>query len=373
MTFSFLLNDALKEFKRSLASKLMLGLSFLVSIGLPLSLLRWQEIGFQPIFLLHITLTIIVLACNFRPNKSNYTLDLVVIILVLSAMIIVGMLSFGLQSGVITFATFTSFLVAVLWGIRPAIWFSAFWCVFVLGLGLLFVNDVIEYSVRPDVYAGMFGSWVIVAIGSALSITLILILTSQGFRELSKQLKIIVSQQKEIEYFANHDSLTGYYSARLAMPMLENALSTAKISAKKIAVVFIDLNEFKQINDTLGHEIGDEVLASIAKLFKEEIRQIDIAVRVGGDEFLFILPNLQSSSEAVEVVNRLTNRLSSFTSGGDCNLSVGASVGIAMYPDDSLLPSKLRSFADQAMYSAKQDNVQMKFYNDLKQPVLAGL
>jgi diguanylate cyclase (GGDEF)-like protein len=373
LSYSFLLNDALKEFQRSTASKLMLGLSILVSIGLPLSLIRWFEIGFQPVFALHIAVTIIVLACNFRPNKSNYKLDLVVIILVLSAMIIVGMLSFGLQSGVITFATFTSFLVAVLWGGRPAIWFSACWCVFVLGLGWLFVNDVIEYSVRPDVYGAMFGSWVIVAIGSTLSITLILILTSQGLKELSKQLKIIASQQQEIEYLANHDSLTGYYSARLAMPMLKSALSTAKRSAQKIAVVFIDLNEFKQINDNLGHEIGDEVLAAVAKLFKKAIRDIDTPVRVGGDEFLFILPNLQSSSEALEVVNRLTTRLSSLTSISGYDLSVGASAGIAIYPDDALSASKLRSFADRAMYSAKQDNVQVKFYNDLIQPVLSGL
>jgi diguanylate cyclase (GGDEF)-like protein len=373
LPYSFLINDALKEFKRSIASKLMLGFSVIAFLGLPLSLLRWLEIGFQPIFLLHIALAIIIFVCNFRPNKSNYTLDLVVIILVFSAMIIAGMLSFGLQSGVFTFATFTSFLVAVLWGIRPAIWFSAFWCAFTLGLGWLFVNDVIDYSVSPDVYGGMFGSWVIVAAGSTLSITLILILTSQGLRELSKQLKIIASQQKEIEYFANHDSLTGYYSARLATPMLNNTLNSAKGSVQKIAVVFIDLNDFKKINDNLGHEIGDEVLAAIAKLFKEEIRQVDIPVRVGGDEFLFILPNLQSSNEALEVVNRLTTSLSSFTSIRNYDLSVGASVGIAMYPDDSSSPSMLRSFADQAMYSAKQDKVQTKFYNDLKEPAIAEI
>jgi diguanylate cyclase (GGDEF)-like protein len=373
LSFSFLLNDALKEFKRSIASKLMLGLSILFSIGLPLSLIRWFEIGFQPVFVFHIVITIVVLACNFRSNKSNYKLDLVVIISVISGMIIVGMLSFGLQSGVITFATFASFLVAVLWGIRPAVWFSAFWCVFVLCLGWLFINGMIEYSVKPEIYSATFGSWIIVAVGSSLSITLILILTSQGFKELSKQLKIIAAQQQEIEYLANHDSLTGYYSARLAMPMLKNALSTAKRSVQKVAVVFIDLNEFKQVNDNLGHEIGDEVLTAIAKLFKEEIRDIDIAVRIGGDEFLFILPNIRSPSEALEVVKRLTTRLSSFTSISGHDLSVGASAGIAIYPDDSQSSSKLRSFADKAMYSAKQDDVQVKFYNELTAPILAAL
>lgn len=373
MSFPFLLDDAFNEFKRSIASKLMLGLSILFSIGLPLSLMRWFEIGFQPVFAFHIAITIIVLACNFRPNKSNYKLDLVVIVWVISAMIIVGMLSFGLQSGVITFATFASFLVAVMWGIRPAVWFSAFWCLFVLCLGWLFVNNMMDYSVKPEIYSATFGSWIIVAVGTSLSITLILILTSQGFNELSRQLKIIASQQQEIEYLANHDSLTGYYSARLAMPMLINALSTAKRSMQKVAVVFIDLNEFKQVNDNLGHEIGDEVLAVIAKLFKEEVRDVDTAIRIGGDEFLFILPNLQSQSEALEVVNRLTIRLSTFISIKGHALSVGASAGIAIYPDDSSSASKLRSFADKAMYSAKQDEVKVKFYNELSAPIFAVL
>ncbi len=101
MSFYFLLNDALKDFKISIASKLMRGFSIIVCIALPLSLMRWFEIGFQPVFLLHIAITIIILACNFMPNKSNYELDFVVIICVLSLMIIAGMLSFGLQSGVI--------------------------------------------------------------------------------------------------------------------------------------------------------------------------------------------------------------------------------------------------------------------------------
>jgi diguanylate cyclase (GGDEF)-like protein len=373
LSFYFLLNDALKEFKISIASKLMRSFSIIVCIVLPLSLVRWFEIGFQPVFLLHIAITIIILACNFRPNKSNYELDFVVIICVLSLMIIAGMLSFGLQSGVITFATFTSFLVAVLWGIRPAIWFSVFWCFFVLGLGFLFVNELLEYSVKPEIYSATFGSWVIVAIGSGLSITLILILASQGFKALSKQFEIIELQQQEIEYLANHDALTGYYSARLAVPMLKNALNTAKRKTHKVAIVFVDLNEFKQINDNLGHEIGDAVLTTVAKLFREEMRDMDTAVRIGGDEFLFVLPNLQSPDEALEIVTRLINRLSAFCSIGVHNLSVSASAGIAIYPDDSLSASKLRNFADKAMYSAKQDAVRIKFYHDLKETFHAEL
>ena len=367
MSLSLLFNDSLHDFKRSLASKLMTGFAIIVCVGLPLSLFRWLEVGFQPVFLLHTAITSIVLACKLRPDKSNYTLDFVVVVVGLLLLIFAGVFSFGLQSGVISLATFVSFLVAVLWGIRPAIYFTVFWCVFFLGVGFLFVNEQIEYSVKPEIYSATLGSWVLVAVGSTLSITFILILASQVFMELSKQLGIIGAQKKEIEYLANHDSLTGYYSSRLAMPMLKNALSTAKRSAHKVAVVFVDLNKFKLINDTFGHEVGDDVLASIAKMFKEEIRDMDIAIRIGGDEFLFVLPGLQSSSDALEIVTRLIGRLSEYISVGGHELTVSASAGIAIYPDDSLNASMLRNYADKAMYSAKESSLRIMFFNDVKE------
>lgn len=362
---SSLLENTLQEFKRKLARQLMGGFALLVAIACPLSLSRAFEIGFQPIFILHVLVTIVVFACHFRPNKSNYKLDYIVLIVIFSALIIGGITSYGLQSGVITFATFTSFLFAILWGLRPAIWFSIAWFFFVIGVGYLFINGIIDYVVPPEVYSATYGSWLIVAVGSCLSITQILIGSYHGYDQLSKQLKKIEIQKLEIEYLANHDTLTGYSSARLAMPILENTIHQAKRSGTKVAVVFMDLNKFKEINDRYGHNIGDAVLAKSATLLKQDIRDMDSAVRVGGDEFLFILPNIQNTATAMEIVQRQINRLSSLTRINDVPIKITASAGIAIYPEDSEDPMQLRSFADKAMYALKQRrDTHIKLYSD---------
>ena len=365
MSLSLLLDEALIEFKRSLAVKLIRGFSVVACIALPLSLIRWFEIGFQPIFILHIAVTLLILFCNFRPNRTNYQLDLCVIVLSLSAMIVTGIFSFGLQSGVITFSTFTSFVVAILWGIRPAIIYALLWSLFVLCMGYLFITGTITYAVAPEVYGNTFGSWVIVAMGSSMSITFTIILAYQGYTALSKQLEKIENQRKKIEYLANHDAMTGYCSARLALPLLEAAISAVRHSSEKVAVVFVDLNEFKKINDTLGHEIGDEVLVDVASRFKRAIRDKDIALRIGGDEFLFVLPNLASKDDALEIVERLIASLGSTVNIQRNELSISASAGIAMCPDDSQNPTQLRSFADKAMYTAKKKSLSIQFYSEM--------
>jgi len=365
MGSSSLLDNTLEEFKVKLASQLMNGFTIIVCIGLPLSLSRWFEIGFQSIYILHIIITACILACYFRRDKSNYKLDFIVIIAVLSMMIVGGVTSFGLQSGVITFATFTSFLFAILWGVRPAIWFSIAWFCFILLMGHLFVNGYMEYAVAPEIYSATFGSWIVVSLGSCLSITFILIGAHQGLSHLGAQLLKIENQKQEIEYLANHDTLTGYYSPRLAMPILESAVSLAKRNDTKVAVVFIDLNEFKQINDTLGHDIGDAVLIKSATLLKEEIRDMDSAIRIGGDEFLFVLPNIQSAEKAVETVQRLVNRLSMVSSINGHPVRISASAGIALFPDDSESAKQLRIYADKSMYAGKQQKgSHIKLYCD---------
>lgn len=365
MGSSSLLDITLEEFKRKLARQLISGFALVVCVALPLSLSRWFEIGFQAIFVLHILITASILTCYFRPNKSNYKTDYIVIILSLSCMIVGGLTSFGLQSGVITFATFTSFLFAVLWGLRPAVWFTIAWFAFVLITGYLFVHDYMQYAVPPETYSATFGSWVIVGVGSCLSITLILIGAHNGLSHLAEQLKKIEIQKQEIEYLANHDPLTGYCSPRLAMPILEKAVSMAKRNESKVAVVFVDLNEFKQINDNFGHDVGDAVLIKSAKLLKEEIREMDSAIRIGGDEFLFILPNIHSSAKAVETVQRLVNRLSMVNTINEQAIRISASAGIALYPDDSESAIQLRTYADQAMYAGKQQKgSHIKLYSD---------
>jgi len=159
--------------------------------------------------------------------------------------------------------------------------------------------------------------------------------------------------QRKAEYLATHDALTGLPNRSLFHDRLRHSLAVARRSDQKVAVLFIDLDNFKTINDTLGHDVGDELLKECAHRLREVIRDIDTVARLGGDEFTALL--VDSSAEvAVQVAGRLVDELaSSFNIGGRA-LFVSASIGVALFPDDGQNSAELIKAADAAMYRAKE-------------------
>jgi diguanylate cyclase (GGDEF)-like protein len=343
----------------------MKGLVIIFSLGLPVSLLRWHDLGFQFIFLHHILITLLTLACYFRPRKSNYKIDFIFVLAMLSSMIISGTLSFGLQAGTVSFAVFCAFLIAFVWGTKVAIFYSIVWCVFLLTCGYLFINSYIAPQVAPSIYSMTYGSWAIVAIGSSLTIVLMLIIAKEGYMFMRSLIDEIERQKEKIECLANTDSLTGFNTNRLTMPLLSNAVNLAKRDDSKIAVCFVDLNKFKQVNDTLGHEAGDIVLQITADRIRKSLREIDITCRIGGDEFLIILPKLQDTSDIPNILQRMVNATSPAIENENANISIGLSIGVAIYPGDGETAEDLRRNADNAMYYAKTNDQTIKFHNTL--------
>ncbi len=154
---------------------------------------------------------------------------------------------------------------------------------------------------------------------------------------------------------AHHDALTGLPSLRLCLDRLSNALIRAKRERDLLAVFFIDLDSFKSINDNFGHEAGDYVLQEAARRLNLSVRQMDTVGRIGGDEFLIILPKIND----IAIVERIgTNVITSVKKPihwKDEQLSVGASVGIALHPRNGDDAKQLIKKADQAMYEAKRN------------------
>jgi diguanylate cyclase (GGDEF)-like protein len=127
----------------------------------------------------------------------------------------------------------------------------------------------------------------------------------------------------------------------------------AKRSRHRLAVLFIDLDGFKQINDTLGHEAGDLLLKGVSGRFLQTVRESDTVARLGGDEFVLLLENIESSQNAVFVAEKIVHALAApFDLNGQPG-KVGASIGIALFPDDAEDAKSLVSRADEAMYRAK--------------------
>lgn len=167
-------------------------------------------------------------------------------------------------------------------------------------------------------------------------------------------IKALKSQQEEINHKASHDYLTGLPNRLLLTDRLKLAILQAKRTKTKIAVIFMDLDFFKRINDTLGHNVGDIVLKTIALRLKDEIRESDTISRIGGDEFVFILPFITKNEIAFEAIERILRVVNEPLQVNDKTITLGCSLGLSFYPDDGLTGDTLIKHADIAMYEAKQ-------------------
>lgn len=163
----------------------------------------------------------------------------------------------------------------------------------------------------------------------------------------------IRNSQRKAEYLAAHDVLTGLPNRVLFQDRLSHALAQARRKREKVALMFIDLDNFKNINDTLGHDIGDELLKQVANRLKQITRDVDTVARLGGDEFTAILTDCNSQSAAY-VGQRIIEELSATITIQQRQLYVSASIGIAFYPEDGNDNSSLIKAADTAMYRAKE-------------------
>lgn len=157
---------------------------------------------------------------------------------------------------------------------------------------------------------------------------------------------------ERLRHLAMHDVLTGLPNRILFVDQLQNAIWRAEQTGNKVAVLFLDLDGFKSINDSMGHHVGDEFLRVIAKRLQAAIKNTDSAARIGGDEFAVLLQNIDSTKDAVNATQRLLTIISKPVSLHNQKLQTTASIGISIYPEHSTEKSLLAS-ADQAMYEAK--------------------
>jgi len=159
-----------------------------------------------------------------------------------------------------------------------------------------------------------------------------------------------------IEQLASHDALTGLPNRRACLAKLQEAIDRAGRSKKPLAVLFLDLNKFKQINDNYGHEIGDKVLVAFAELLKKTVRKTDTVARLGGDEFVIIAEGLTNAAEdAAHIGKKIVSALSEPLLYGDPRIVAATSIGIALHTGDSAAsPSGLLKRADDGMYAAKR-------------------
>ncbi|MCO6411139.1 MAG: EAL domain-containing protein [Thiogranum sp.] len=186
---------------------------------------------------------------------------------------------------------------------------------------------------------------------------------AEAFRErLEETNQRLLQTNEELQHLALHDPLTRLPNRTLVTDRLHQGLLAAKRNEQPLALIMIDLDHFKEINDTLGHTIGDMLLISVGKRFQQVLREQDTLGRLGGDEFAVVLPQADRN-DAIVVAQKLQAALEKPVTIEHNRFSIGASMGIALYPEHGSDPSGLLKGADVAMYVAKRNRDEYAFYN----------
>jgi diguanylate cyclase (GGDEF)-like protein len=184
----------------------------------------------------------------------------------------------------------------------------------------------------------------------------------QLVNHIEQMLKGLINAQLQLRHLATRDPLTNILNRTLIADRLSQSIITAKRSNTKVAVLFIDMDRFKTINDSLGHDVGDTLLIEVAKRLLKAVRSNDSVGRLGGDEFLVVIEGNNELSELMYVVQRIDETLSLPYVLADREIRTSGSIGISIYPDNGEDTSQLMRCADLAMYKAKGSGRHWHFY-----------
>jgi len=163
------------------------------------------------------------------------------------------------------------------------------------------------------------------------------------------------SELAQVRHHAYHDALTGLPNRGLLLDRFDRALAQASRRDGHVAVLMFDLDDFKLVNDRFGHGVGDQLLQGVARRLEATTRDADTVCRYGGDEFVILLPEVDGRQGAVAVAQKVQASLSGPFLVNGYSITVGACIGVAVYPVDGIAPSHLLQRADVAMYGAKDD------------------
>ncbi|MBD3789195.1 MAG: EAL domain-containing protein [Campylobacterales bacterium] len=175
---------------------------------------------------------------------------------------------------------------------------------------------------------------------------------AQTINKRESQLK---ASKKSLEFLSHHDALTALPNRRFFMLRLNQAIDNAERTKTKLAVLFMDIDQFKYLNDTLGHDIGDQLLQKVAKRLDQIMRSSDMLARIGGDEFNIFMEDIKTIKDIEATLTKILEIFNEPFQCGDETISVTASIGIAIYPDDGKDSTTLIKNADMAMYAAKDE------------------
>ena len=323
-------------------------------LGGSTSLLRIYELGVLPIHFLHSLLIISSLVTFLFRHRLSYKVKVYSCISFYALIGLGGFWQFGLISAGYLAFSIVIFLVAVVAGKRASVYALILTTLIMCFFGGLWHYGILSSNIDYSSYLTATNTWVMFTIVFFTFAQLLSNVMGTTMEELRERLAITYQQKREIEHLANHDQLTGLPSLRLADDRLDMAIALANRNQSRSALVYLDLDGFKSINDGFGHAAGDAILQQIALRFNQAIRATDTCCRIGGDEFLIIVPDIAGQTELQPLCERIIKALKTPFQFEQKPLTVGVSIGVAIYPDNASDAKALRQSADEAMLLVKR-------------------
>lgn len=184
-----------------------------------------------------------------------------------------------------------------------------------------------------------------------------------GLLGITREINDLKQKELDLQFIATHDVLTSLPNRYLFFDRLTQSINQAKRYGYELAVVYLDLDNFKSVNDLYGHAIGDQLLIQVGNLLQKHIRESDTVARIGGDEFVILIENITNYEEVVSLIERILPELSGEWADNLPANCVTASIGVGIYPKDGTDATQLVKAADDAMYEAKKKRNTYKIHN----------
>ncbi|WP_409523566.1 diguanylate cyclase domain-containing protein [Nitrincola sp. MINF-07-Sa-05] len=343
----------MESFRDKSANRLLLLAALLVCIAVPATLSRYLISGWQFSFYVYIGSGLFVIALAVLRHRLSLKFKINTLATIGTSVAIAALANWGLLSNGMIWFVITGFILMIAYTSRLVLLYMLFAVSTMTLFAWLFYTGALKPPVEANQFASSHVAWINAIVSNMFSLMLIMIHFSY-LKEYQQQLiSLLEEQNQEISRLANHDNLTGLHNLRVGKDRITQAITFSRRNKTMAAVIFIDLDGFKEINDQHGHDAGDAVLIETAHRLSHNVREVDTVARIGGDEFLVVLQEISSATAAVAIAEKLINKIKVPFIHENNTLSVTASLGIAL-TSDAQAAEELIKKADSAMYQAKR-------------------
>lgn len=330
------------------------GLTILALIATPASILRATMTGWLPLYTYFIVIGLGAIVVSILRRRFAYRTKLVLLVALLWAIGIPGLMTFGLLATGIWWIVISGVLVSALDSERNGMLVFAMTTLLTSVIGLLFITGRLTLpAIEINSYSRSVTAWLTLLASTSLMPMILMHAVAMHLRKIRELMGQLEDERDRNSHLASHDYLTGLPSRSLATDRLQMAINSASRNVHRMALLYLDIDDFKQLNDRYGHDAGDAGLCHVARCLGETLREDDTVARIGGDEFLVIVSNVDSPDALLAVVERIRRELRHPLHHQGRTLRLEASIGSALYPDHAIDAAGLLKHADAEMYRAK--------------------